>query len=788
MLNYSGAQEEPSSAGRIDAPSASLRFLSYQSILRSIGRHKGLVALSAVAFGLIGVVLSKALPPRYVASAQIYVDPRGLPGFDADAAQQSGDANGFVNYVESLSLIITSRSVLERVVSNEDLTKDSEFAGSLFGVLREGLSDRESAGLQTDSAIRALASRIAVKRPERTYVIDLSLSSRDAAKAARIANATAKAFIDTQSAMRADAARKATDSLAAGLQPMRARVAEAEKKVEEFKEQNGLVGAQDGFLTEQQLAEMSRQLTVARTQTDAARSRYEQVQALRKRGADVGAVAVGLNLPTLTPLRAQQDEARQRVGDLTAELGPRHPLVKDAEARLREANGAVSSELERIVENDRFEYAKAKDFEASLSAQVESLKKQTFANGRALIGLRDVERQAEAARKDFDLFETRSRQTGDIQQVDAALPNIRIVSYASVPLDRSSPPRTSLMGAAGVLFGLAAGVVMAVIRDRRKSDQSAADPVIALDNLSALAKRWRDLLRRRGGKDASAPSAGNEVPRAAIEEPPLIIVGERGRLQRLRRAQKISRIDLTEIGLATLQEGDDASELRRVGEAFDLYSALRRGESGPRTLGVVGPNREGLRSSLAVNLALTASRDGFRVALIDLVPDGSALARAVTAATSGRAKERGAFLDGSDKVLLVLPSLDSHFATRSRPERTLRDLKTFRGRLDLIVCDCSDDQDSGPTLALNEIDDFVALEGYVPPFDARSSPAGTAALSLRVVVRLVVQSKQGEEARRLDESLPQTTTSKPPGAFAKRTLATRTEDRNPPRSRAGLRD
>jgi uncharacterized protein involved in exopolysaccharide biosynthesis len=786
MLNYSVAKDDPPSGTGADTPSASGRFMGSASIWRSIVSHRTLVALSAVAFGLIGVVLSKALPPRYVASAEIYVDPRGLPGVDADSAQQGGDANGFVNYVESLSLIITSRSVLQRVVSSEDLTRDSEFAGSLFGVSRDGESDREFAEQQTDSAIRALANRITVRRPERTYVIDLSLSSRDPAKAARIANATAKAFIDTQSAMRADAARRATDSLAGRLQSMRGRVAEAEQKVEEFKEHNGLVGQQDGFLTEQQLAEMSRQLTVARTQTDAARSRYEQVQALRKRGADVGAVAVGQSLPTLTPLRAQQDEARQRVGDLTAELGPRHPLVKDAEARLREADGAVSSELARIVENDRFEYARAKDFEASLSAQLGSLKTQTFANGRALVGLRDVEREAEAARRDFDLFETRSRQTGDIQQVDAALPNIRIVSYASVPLDPSSPPRASLLGLAGLLFGAAAGVAMAVMRDRRALDQGASHPAIAVDTLSALAKRWGDLLQRRGG--AAALAAGNEPPRAAGNAPPLIIVGERTRLRRIRRARDASLIALTEIGLATLQEGDDAGELRRVGEAFSLYSALRRDGSGPRTLGVVGPNRERLRSSLAVNLALAASRDGFRVALVDLVPGGSTLTKIVTTTTSGWAKERGVFRVTSDNVLLVLPSLDPRFVSRSRLERTLHDLKSFRGRLDLIVCDCSADQDSGWTLALREIDDFVALEGYLPSSDSRFSTAQAAAFNLRAVVRLVVQSNGGEEADNLNENPRQARTSKPPGAFAKRTRAARTEDRSVLMSRAGLRD
>ena len=784
MLNYSPAQDEPPSADRPDTPTAATGGLSVVQVWRSIWRHKALVALSALAFGLFGVFLSKALPARYVASAQIYVDPRGLPGVDVEGAQ-GGDANGFVNYVESLSLIITSRSVLQRVVSSEGLTRDSEFVGGFFGLPQGASSDPAVAEQETDSAIRALANRISVKRPERTYVIDLSVSSRDAAKAARIANATTQAFIEAQSAMRADAARRATDSLAARLQTLRARVAEAESKVEQYKEQNGLAGAQAGQLTEEQLAEMSRQLTVARTQTDAARSRYEQAIDLKKRGADIGAVAVGLNLATLTPLRAQQAEARQRVGDLTAELGPRHPLVKDAQARLREADEAVGAELARIIENYSFEYAKAKDYEGSLAGQLERLKKQTFANGRALIGLRDVEREAEATRKDFDLFETRSRQTGDIQQVDAALPNIRIVSLAAIPLEPSSPPRASVMGAAGLIFGAAAGAAMAVMRDRRRSPQTPSRAPRTVEGGSPIARRRRNwFLRRPDGKSDSAADGSVNPASPPVAEIPLMIVGERAPLQRRPSPQRTSRIALAEIGLATIEEGGDISELRQALEAIGIYAALRQGANSPRALGVVGPNDENLRSALAVNLAMAASRDGFRVALIDAVAGGSALTAAVTAATGGRAGERGALHETYDKLLLVLPSLDRRFAQRLRPERTLRDLKSFRGRLDLILCDCPEGEDGGALAVLGEVDDIVALEGYAVA-KSPSALADAIAVRLRTKIRLVVPP--AHDGRRGERSAG---VSRPerPGGFPRRSAPTRIGDRNGSRSRAGPRD
>jgi len=747
MLNYSAKQEEPSFRRSAVAPPADRRALSVEAIRQSINCHKLLVALSAISFGIAGVVLEKAWPQRYAATVQIYVDPRALPGVDSTGAQQGEDANGFVNYVESLSLIIKSRSVMQRVVSTEKLTQDSEFVGGAGLFSRGSDPARDVAQAQIESAMRTLENRVAVKRPERTYVIDISVSSRDAEKAARLADATARAFIEAQTAMRADAARQAEETLAARLQSLRARVAASERKVADFKEQKELVGAQDRLLTEHQLAEINRQLTLSQVRADDARARYEQAAALRSRGGDVGAVAVALNLATLTPLRAQQDEAHQKLGDLTAELGPRHPLVKDAQARAQQADGAVRAELARIIDNSRFELAKAEDFEKSLGAKLEELKTQTYADDRALIGLHEAEREADAARKDYELFDTRSRQSGDIQQVDAALPNIRIVSFASIPVDPSLPPRASVMGAGGVFLGLAAGIAFAYVRERREgviAVKRRAFMSRRLFSIVNLLRNWSSasgLLRSRKGALDSEPGQGDT--HAVARRAPSIAVGVQTPLRRRLTTQNPSRIDLTAIGLSTLHANDDPSEFRKIGEAFGLYPTLRRADRGPRILGVVGLNGEGLRSSLAVNLALTAARDGFRVALVDAVPAGSALTAAVIQATRNRAKTRGAFYNTDDNILLVLLSLDRHLAVRSRPERMLRDLRCFPNQLDLVVCDCPDEREGAATLIVGEVDDLVVLEERSSPLGSPISPVGVgAAPKVRATVRLVVQSGQ----------------------------------------------
>ena len=70
-----------------------------------------------------------------------------------------------------------------------------------------------------------------MKRADRTYVVDVSVTSKDPEKAARIANAVAQAYLTEQTQVRSDAARQVSQSLTARLNELRNRVREAEERV-----------------------------------------------------------------------------------------------------------------------------------------------------------------------------------------------------------------------------------------------------------------------------------------------------------------------------------------------------------------------------------------------------------------------------------------------------------------------------------------------------------------------------------------------------------------------------
>src|SRR5690554_3485961 len=59
-----------------------------------------------VAFACLGMLSRSVLPQTYRASAEIFIDPRGLQVFENELVNGQYDANAGVNYVESQMHVI----------------------------------------------------------------------------------------------------------------------------------------------------------------------------------------------------------------------------------------------------------------------------------------------------------------------------------------------------------------------------------------------------------------------------------------------------------------------------------------------------------------------------------------------------------------------------------------------------------------------------------------------------------------------------------------------------------
>jgi polysaccharide biosynthesis transport protein len=437
-----------------------------------IWRRRRWVLISAGAALWLSLVAQLALTPRYRAVSEILIGPADLLVVDKSVLPPAQTPDASIQ-VESETKVLTSVSVLRRVVESQRLTGDPDFQPGLGSSVSDGIvaAARWIIGLKGAprvgdpglAALRALQRNVTAKRTERTYVVDLIVETSNGDKSARIANAIVEAYMAVQIEARAEAARRVTTSLTARLNELRDRLRDSEEQVQRYRAEHGIVDGAGARVDQQQLTDLTNQLTAARSRTADAKARHDQILRLQASGADRGATTEAVQSTTLGLLRDQYATAVQRESTLTSELGPQHPYVINARAQVRTAQRLVMEEIGRIAAAAENDYQRALGNEQSLAASFSALKQRAAETGVAFVKLREIEREADANRAVYESFLGRARETGEQERLDSV--NVRILSKAEPPLDRSWPPSRMVLALGALVAGLLAGIGIAYVAE-----------------------------------------------------------------------------------------------------------------------------------------------------------------------------------------------------------------------------------------------------------------------------------------------------------------------------------
>ena len=629
-------------------------------LVRTLWARKGLIILATVAGAALAGLASLLVPPKYVSTAQLFIDPRDLRVLQNEVSPNAsgGDPTSITSYLESQARIIASDSIKSPVVRSEGLDKDPEFGGE---APRSGFSRLLADTLPNSGApphdgmvyaLAALDKNVSVRRGERTFVIDISVTAREATKAARIANALANTYLENQASVRADAAQRATVALTARLEELRNRLRIAEEKAERYKEANNIVGVGAGkSMSEEQLALNNAQLVALRSRVTEARAKYEQTIAARPAGIEAGAVPEAVASNTMTALRAQLGAALAKEADLLASLGARHPALVAAQAQTRDARRQIADELSRIARSAKVELDRAVEAERQIARRVDQLTTNQYAAGRASVELRELEREVESSRVVYDAFLRRARETGELAGIDTT--NARVISAAMPPLEKSGVSRRTLAmlggvagGGVGVALALGLALFGAAPRPGPRHEVSDDDTPAAGKREAVVSASGLPAPIMSGGAGAAAPTPskpgwrrfvtiqGGQAERSPdilqTAAAPLLASLPAVRHRRWRRVEGETRsvfqakahlVDTIDKPNAGFAKAVRAVRTVLAGQGTDKES------SNHRRILVMGLRPHAGASTLALNLALDAALAGLPAMLVDAATGDDSLTR-----------------------------------------------------------------------------------------------------------------------------------------------------------------
>lgn len=227
-------------------------YVTHSDIIRFIRRYFLTLVTSILVGAGVAAAYAWTAVPLFTARAQLLIDSK-IP---LTLREQTGDGVFSLDtpQIESQIAVLRSEQIAEKVINRLDLVNDRDFkiepdSGGLTAMLRFW---REPPALPSEFeqlryAMSVLQAGMDVRRVSVSYAIDISFSSPDAEKAARIANEMAEIFLQDQLATRANATRQGSDWLEGRIDELRKQMNTAALTVQGFRAKRDyrIVGRRD---------------------------------------------------------------------------------------------------------------------------------------------------------------------------------------------------------------------------------------------------------------------------------------------------------------------------------------------------------------------------------------------------------------------------------------------------------------------------------------------------------------------------------------------------------------
>ncbi len=430
-------------------------------VFRSVRDWRALIAATTVLGGLAGLYVAINTPHLYFSSATVVIDPRNYKVIENDLNPDVFLSEAALAIVDSQVSLMRSPRVLEKVASKLKLANDPEFNGTSQGALSSFLNLLSTSKVEDfdGSALEYLTDHMSAERSPKTFVVNVGAYSEDPEKAALIANTIVNVYLDEQAETRSDLAKRTSGELGSRLESLKAKVEDAESKVEAFRTQNDLFGAQGRLIEDEEILRVNDQLTAARSNTITLNSRAQSAKSVTLDAVASGGLPEEVASAGLTALRAQYVAAKQNRDGLSVKLGPMHPDLQQADKALASLSGGINAEINRIRQSLQTDLKRAVETEQKLAARLAQLKVQQGGSGEAQVQLRELEREAVTARTVYEQYLLRARETGEQGNINAN--NVQKISEARAA-DTPEGASRKLIVVAAAIAGFVVGLGLAI--------------------------------------------------------------------------------------------------------------------------------------------------------------------------------------------------------------------------------------------------------------------------------------------------------------------------------------
>lgn len=461
-----------------------MTFQQFVLILKA--RWKVILAIFSVVVATT-LVLSLILPKQYTASTSVLIDMKSADPIYGAMMQ----AQLLPGYMATQVDIITSDRVAQRVVRMLGVDKNPD-------AIAQWQDEGEGKGTVVTFFADLLQKKLDVKPSRESSVINIGFTGTDPTFAAGVANAFARAYMDTNLELKVEPAKEFASWFGDRAKQLRDNLEAAQARLSAYQREKGIVATDDRLDVENaRYAELSSQLTAIQAQRADSSSRQRQASGRMDTSPDV------INSPVIQQLRADVARQEAKLKEMAGQLGQNHPQYQRSQAELETLKSKLDTEMRQVASSvgtsNVVNQQRENDLRLALEAQKKKVLELRAQRDEAAVLLKDVE----TAQRAYDLVTQRLSQTSLESQTQQT--NIVVLTPADPPIKHSSPRillNTVLACFLGGLLGVGVALLLELTNRRIRSAEDLFEalgvPVFAVlePDLPARQPRFRRKLAK----------------------------------------------------------------------------------------------------------------------------------------------------------------------------------------------------------------------------------------------------------------------------------------------------
>lgn len=443
--------------------------------LRLAVKHRFLILGAVVAALVLGVIATLLTTPTYTATATIQIDREAARVLDTAGVDPAESMVQGVEFFETQYGLLRSRTLAERVIDSLGLASSDAFLTQMGGALPtagDG-STAQTSARRREMVLKAVQDNLSVSPVRGSRLATVSFNSPNAELSARVTNAFAQNFIQSNLDRKFESTAYVRQFLEERIAQTKGKLEDAERELVTYAEDQQIVTLADAgeggggqSLAANNLITLNAALAQARAGRVAAQEKWRQAQS-----ASIMSLPEVLQNGAIQNLNQERAKLNAEYQQKLSVYQPDYPEMLQLQAQVDELNRQIGTIAANIRSSIRGQYVVAANQERSLQNQVGGLTRDVLDLRDRSVEYNILQREVDTSRTLYDGLLQRYKEVGVTGGVTAN--NISIVDQATPP-NKPSGPKLLLNLAIAFLLGLGLGVLGALLIEAL--DETLATP------------------------------------------------------------------------------------------------------------------------------------------------------------------------------------------------------------------------------------------------------------------------------------------------------------------------